>query len=244
MLKQLRVKHNQASAYHPQSQGALERFHQTLKSLLRGYCVEMNQDWEEGLPWLLLAAREVEQESTGFSPNKLVFGQTVRGPLTLVHDPVAKQEPPVNLIDYINGFRHRLYAAGELAKEKLASAQVKMKRLYDRKAEQHQFSPGDRVLALLPMVTSPFQAKFTGPFTVLRQVSEQNYLLSTPKRRKSTQLCHVNLLKPYFERAPPVSDSSGKEQDRSVRSVSVAATVGSAWWPGMFFRAGQYYANG
>ena len=148
------------------------------------------------------------------------------------------------MIDYINGFRHRLYAAGELAKEKLASAQVKVKRLYDRKAEQHQFSPGDRVLALLPMVTSPFQAKFTGPFTVLRQVSEQNYLLSTPKRRKSTQLCHVNLLKPYFERAPPVSDSSGKEQDRSVRSVSVAATVGSAWWPGMFFRAGQYYANG
>ena len=65
VLKQLRVKHNQASAYHPQSQGALERFHQTLKSLLRGYCVEMNQDWEEGLPWLLLAAREVEQESTG-----------------------------------------------------------------------------------------------------------------------------------------------------------------------------------
>ena len=50
----------------------------------------------------------------------------MRGPLTLVHDPVAKPEPPVNLIDYINGFRHRLYAARELAKEKLASAQVKM----------------------------------------------------------------------------------------------------------------------
>ena len=59
--------------------------------------------------------------------------------------------------------------------------QVKMKHLYDRKAEQHQFSPGHRVLALLPLVTAPFQAKFTGPFTVLRQVSEQNYLLSTPK---------------------------------------------------------------
>lgn len=113
--------------------------------------------------------------------------------------------------------------------EKLASAQVKMKRLYDRKAEQHQFSPSDHVLALLPIVTSPFQAKFTGPFTVLRQVSEQNYLLSMPKCRKSTQLCHVNLLKHYFENVPPVSDSSGKEQDRSVRSVSVAATVGTIY---------------
>lgn len=49
-------------AYHVQSQGALERFHQTLKSLLRSYCVELNQDWEEGLLWLLLSAREVVQE--------------------------------------------------------------------------------------------------------------------------------------------------------------------------------------
>ena len=197
VLKQLRVKHNQASANHAQSQGALERFHQTLKSLLRGYCVELNQDWEEGLPWLLLAAREVVQESTGFSPNELVFGHTVRGPLALLHDPVAQPEPPQNLIDYVNGFQHRLYVAGERAKESLALVQTKMKNLYDRNAEIHQFSPGDQVLALFG---SPFQAKFHGPFTVLRQVSEQNYLLSTPKRRRNTQLCHVNLLKSYYTR--------------------------------------------
>lgn len=94
VLKQLKVRHNQASPYHAESQGALERFHQTLKSLLRGYCVQLNHDWEEGLPWLLLAAREVVQESTGFSPNELVFGHTVRGPLTLLCDAVVKPEPP------------------------------------------------------------------------------------------------------------------------------------------------------
>ena len=67
VLKLLGVRHNQSSAYHAQSQGALERFHQTLKSLLRAFWTELNRDWEEGLPWLLLAAREVVQESTGFS---------------------------------------------------------------------------------------------------------------------------------------------------------------------------------
>uniref|UniRef100_A0A4W5JE97 Gypsy retrotransposon integrase-like protein 1 n=1 Tax=Hucho hucho TaxID=62062 RepID=A0A4W5JE97_9TELE len=35
VLQQLHIKHNLSSAYHAQSQGALERFHQTLKSLLR-----------------------------------------------------------------------------------------------------------------------------------------------------------------------------------------------------------------
>ena len=44
----------------------------------------------------------------------------------------------------------------ELAKEKLSSVQEKMKRLYDCQAEQHIFSPGDQVLALLPVTGSPF----------------------------------------------------------------------------------------
>ena len=117
----------------------------------------------------------------------------LRGPLTLLHDEIGLSEPPLNLLDYVNGFRHRLYVAGERARDNLASAQRKMKNIHDRKAKTRNFSPGDQVLALLPLVCSLFQAKFHGPFTVLRKLSEQNYLLSTPKRRKSTQLCHVNL---------------------------------------------------
>lgn len=128
ILKQLRIKHNQASAYHVQSQGALERFHQTLKSMLRAFCVQMNGDWEEGLPWLLLAAREVVQESTGFSPNDLVFGHTVRGPLALLQDGLKEAKPPQNLVEYVNGFRYRLYKAQEVARSKLMSAQGKMKK--------------------------------------------------------------------------------------------------------------------
>jgi len=119
VLKQLQITHNQASLYHAQSQGVLERFHQTLKSLLRGYCVEL--DWEEGLPWLLLGAREVVQESSNelgacFSPNELVFGHTVRGSLTLLHNSLAQPEPPQNPVEYVNGFQHRFYMAGEKAR--------------------------------------------------------------------------------------------------------------------------------
>lgn len=48
---------------------------------------------------------------------------------------------------------------------------------------------------------SPFQAKFSAPYSVLQQVSDVNYLISTPDRRRSTQLCHINMLKPYFLRS-------------------------------------------
>ena len=100
ILHLLNSQHNKASAYHPQSQGILERFHQTLKSLLRAYCVELGQDWGEGRPWLILTAREVTQKSTGFSPNALVFGHTVRGPLAALMDDWAVGDPPQLLMDF------------------------------------------------------------------------------------------------------------------------------------------------
>lgn len=76
--------------------GALERFHKTPKSLLRSYCTQMGKDWEAGLLWLLMAAREAAQESTAFSPNDLVFGHDVRGPLSVLAADWKKSDSPKN----------------------------------------------------------------------------------------------------------------------------------------------------
>lgn len=86
VLKQLRIQHNVSSAFHPESQEALERFHQSLKSMLRKYCLETGKDWADADPWLLFACREVVQESLGFSPADLVFAQSPRGPLAVIKD--------------------------------------------------------------------------------------------------------------------------------------------------------------
>ncbi|XP_042559700.1 uncharacterized protein LOC116219171 [Clupea harengus] len=201
-LRQLKAKHNISSAYHPQSQGALERFHQTLKSLLRSFCVELSSDWEEGLPWLLLAIREVAQESIGFSPNELVFGHAVRGPTTVLADEWSTKQPPANVLDYVSGFRYRLYQARAAARKALARSQCKMQRLFDRKTTERYFEKGDQVLALQPIIHSPFQARFAGPYTIVKCLSGHNCLIATPDRKKKVQVCHVNLLKAYFSPVP------------------------------------------
>ncbi len=173
---------------------------------------EMEGDWEEGLPWLTLSAREVCQESTGFSPNDLVFGHTVRGPLAVLRDNWTESTPPKNLISYVNDFKRGLYEAGKMAKEQLCFSQRHMKSLYDRRTEKRQLMPGDQVLALLPVEGSPFQAQYTGPFVVVKQITELNYLIATPDRRKSTQLCHINLLKPYYCRSHKPLDAKAEVQ--------------------------------
>lgn len=147
--------------------GRFRTFPPDFKVFLRAYCTELKGDWEEGFPWMLLAAREVIQESLGLSPNQLVFGHRVRGPVAVLCDGALPEEPPLSLIQYVQGFRQCLILAGELAKEKLGRAQKKMKCWFDRKLEVRMFSPGDQVLALLPLPSSPFCAKFSGPYTVL-----------------------------------------------------------------------------
>lgn len=94
-----------------------------------------------------------------------------------------------------------------------------MKRLHDRRAVS-KFSLGDQVLALLPLVGSPFHANFCGPYAVAKKVSDLNYFISAPDWKKSVQLCHGNLLKPYFARSPVTGLES------SPTCVAVAVPVG------------------
>ena len=44
-----------SSAYHPQSQGAIERFHGTLKSMIRTFVEAHPKEWDEAIPFLLFA---------------------------------------------------------------------------------------------------------------------------------------------------------------------------------------------
>ena len=67
-MHELGIKQYKSSAYHPKSQGALERFHQTLKNMIRSYCFDTEKEWDEGIHLLLFAVRESVQESLGFSP--------------------------------------------------------------------------------------------------------------------------------------------------------------------------------
>ena len=201
VMHELGITQYRSSAYHPESQGALERFHQTLKNMLRTYCFDTDKDWDEGVHLLLFAVRESVQESLGFSPFELVFGHSVRGPLKLLKEKfLAEDNIQLNLLQYVSDFRERLCKACEVARSNLKHAQDKMKERYDKKTEERSFKPGDSVLALLPIPYRPLQARYFGPFTVDKKVSDLNYVINTPDRRKQKQMCHINMLKRYIDR--------------------------------------------
>ena len=72
--------------YNPMCNGLVERFHATMKPMLRIMCAERPKGWDKYLPALLFAIREVPQESLGFSPFELLYGRSVRGPMAILRE--------------------------------------------------------------------------------------------------------------------------------------------------------------
>ena len=70
--------------YHSMCNGLVERFNDTLKTMLRRLCAEKPKQWDIYVNALPFAYREVPQESTRFSPFEIVFGRTVRGPMQIL----------------------------------------------------------------------------------------------------------------------------------------------------------------
>ena len=126
------------------------------------------------------------------------------GPLLLLKEKWLDEDPEkISVLKYVATFKDRLFRAGQIAKRNLQESQSKMKVWYDRKAKSRCFEPGDRVLVLFPVVGNPLQAKYSGPYKVVKNISDTNYLVKTPGRRKETQVCHINMLKAYHEKTKP-----------------------------------------
>lgn len=187
------------SPYHPQTDGLVERFNKTLKSMLRKFVSETGSDWDQWLPFLLFAYREVPQSSTGFSPFQLLYGHPVRGPMDVLKEAWegSMSEQRFSELSYVLKMRDKLEHFQELANNNLAHAQQQQKQRYDKVSRRRVFREGQKVLLLLPTSESSLLAKWQGPYEITKKTGPVTYELHLPDRRKNHQVFHVNLLKEW-----------------------------------------------
>ena len=79
----LSVKQSTTSPYHTISNGVVENFNKCLKNLLKKIASEKPKDWHRYLGPLMFAVRDTPQDSMGFTPFELIYGRSVRTPLSL-----------------------------------------------------------------------------------------------------------------------------------------------------------------
>uniref|UniRef100_A0A9J7Z8P6 Integrase catalytic domain-containing protein n=1 Tax=Cyprinus carpio carpio TaxID=630221 RepID=A0A9J7Z8P6_CYPCA len=196
----LKVKQLRTSVYHPQTDGLVERFNQTLKQMLRRVLAEDKHDWDLMFPYVLFGIREVPQASTGFTPFELLFGRQPRGLLDIAREAWEQQQPAphCSVIEHVREMRQRIDRVMPLVREHLARAQQAQQWHYNRAAQPREFQPGDRVMVLVPNSACKFLVSWQGPYTVTEKIGPVTYRVRQPGRRKPDQLYHVNLLKKWI----------------------------------------------
>ena len=74
------LRHVKTTAFHPQSNGSLERTHATIEDLNKTAMSELNVQWDDTLKFHCTSYNTMTHEGTGFSPFQLTFGRDANVP--------------------------------------------------------------------------------------------------------------------------------------------------------------------
>jgi hypothetical protein len=196
VCKLLKIKKIKCTAYHPETNGALERTHRVLVEYLRCFILEDQSNWDKWLPYATFVFNTTPHTATGFTPHELMFGRKPNIPGLLQKEPPETQYAYES---YVRELQSRLQSSYQTAKVNLESQKERSKNYHDRNINTPLFTIGDKVLLHDEKVRRGRSAKlsppFIGPYEIL-DIDDVNISLKLPKNR--TLKVHANRLKPFF----------------------------------------------
>ena len=135
--------------YHPQSNGAMERVHQTLRRMIGKLDNKRRKNWPEHLSSITHAYNSTRSQITGYSPYFLMMGHRPRLPVDLLF-PTSQQLPKTKRVhEYVKALHGHLKSAFKAARASSNQEAARHKCLYDCKAGVVELHPGDKVLVHL-----------------------------------------------------------------------------------------------
>lgn len=180
--------------------GLVKRLNQMIKRMSKRFVVEDPRGWPEMVGPVLFALQEVPRALTGYSPFDLLFGRRPMGILDLIREQWKGQvrQGGSKGKEDLGRLREKLCKMREVGRGNLEDAQLYQKITYDIKLWPRQFKTRDKVVLLLPTSESKFEAKWKGPFCVIKQVGEVDYEVEK-RELQAGKIYHVNLLKHWKE---------------------------------------------
>ena len=91
LMRLLGIHHVTTTAWHPQANAQVERFHRTMKDALRARAAD--SQWLDHLPAIMLGIRNLPVADSGLSPSQFVFGAPTRLPGCFATAPPSGRTP-------------------------------------------------------------------------------------------------------------------------------------------------------
>ena len=214
MCKLLSIKKTRTAPYHPESDGMVERYNKTLAKLLSAFVNEEHTDWDQLLPYVMMAYRSSEHETTGFTPNYMMLGREISVPMDIQFgSPVERTFAS----DWVNKLRERMEWAHDLARANINSAMLRQKRYHDSKLFWESFEPGDKVFVFFPL-TQPgrcrkFRGLWRGPCLVKSKLSDLTYVIKL-NTGSTEYIAHVDNIKGYETRLDELVEKESEVEER------------------------------
>ena len=134
--------------------------------MIKAYLKGQQREWDKHLGCLAAAYRATPHESTGLTPNMLMFGREARLPIEVILGigTTSTGEEVTSYGEYVNALKERMQVAHDLARKHLGRNALRMKESYDAKMSINQYNRGDLVwyaseskqLHMAPKLRVPF----------------------------------------------------------------------------------------
>ena len=200
MCDLLGVSKVRTSPYHPQSNGVVERAHQTLRCMIGKMDPEKRSKWPSHLGSVIIAYNATRSLVTGFLPYFLMFGRRPHLPIDLLFPTAMRQETSRTVDEYVLSLYERLKEALPVARDSTKLEAQRQKRHYDRRAGAVELQPGDKVLIKLDAFRGQHRKlknRWSGELhTVVNRVADgvPTYVVTGDKTGKRQVLHRARLL--------------------------------------------------
>ena len=206
------------TAYHPCSNGLVERVHRTLKTAL---CSADAIHWVDSLPLVLLGLRSALKTDLGCSAAELVYGTTLRLPGDFVDHTVSA--PPAVAADYVARLRRTM---------------SQLRHVPPRSPERPVYVPRElrdasHVLIRRDGYKPPLVPPYDGPFAVSRRTDKTVTVL----RNGREDTIAIDRVKPAFIESPAGTARTTPASESATGPSSLPAPSTGASGPELILRS-------
>ena len=215
VYRKLGVKTAPSTAYHPQTDGLVERANQEVEVVLRALIREDQSDWAAALPLAQFALNSRSIRDSDITPFMALHGYE---PIPIPGFPVGSNVPAAD------DFLTTLSATRERLREVLSRGQGTDVATFDSHSREPEVYGKDQLVYLdsrnlpLHVPSRKLGPKFVGPFPVSEKVGTSAYRLVLPSSWRIHPVFNESLLKPFRGdpatiRPPPELIEGGEEYD-------------------------------